>query len=173
MNNIFFLEEYIYFTEDINILLNENLISSVYTKIYSMSASEIKEKLLNYKIKAIDKLQKFGFDKNEINNIINKISKKYKNIKINKISDVNTKNSQKFINSISHDIKKELNNKNIQHRFGEGKLIVSMTGWFIVAIIGTMILMTSITGFLSIPVYWFFMLCLYQLIINKYIDDYY
>jgi len=171
--NIYLIEEYIYLSEDVNILFHENLISSFQNKLASMSMVDMKNKLLSNKDKAIDKLKRNGFNQQTIDKIINKIVNKYKNkIKIEKLSDANMNNAKKFIKSIGNDIKKELSQYDIKNRFSEGKLILSVIALFIIAFMGTLLLIITIKGILLIPLFWFFILVTYQLITQKYINEY-
>jgi len=166
------IEECVYFMEDYEIL-QENVFHDLQDKLFSLSINDIKNKILNYKKKADNKLQKQGFSKKYIDSFTNKIAKDVKNkIKINKISDINKQNTSKFINQLYMKVKNELkNNTDLKNKIGEGKFILSTIFLFIVSVIGTIILIVSISGILLLPFFWFLMMIMYQLLVNKYLED--
>jgi len=170
----FLIEDCIFLIEDYTILYEANLFNKLQDKLSNLSIVDIKNKLLNYKQKADDRLMRLGFSKKFINQTVNKISNDIKNkIHINSMSDVNTKNANIFIKKLSNKIKKELkNNADMQARFGEVKFITSVIALFIFSVMGTLTLIMTIKGILIIPLFWFFIIVIYQILISKYIDDF-
>jgi len=172
--NIYLIEECIYFMEDYEIL-QENVFHNIQNKLFSLSINDIKNKISDHKKKADDKLQRKGFSKKFIDSFTKKIAKDVKNkIKIDSVKDINKKNINKFYNLLQYKIKKELQNDiNLKYRFGEGKFILSVIVLFIISISGTLAFMTSFSGFLVLPFFWFLMSFIYHILVSKYIDEYY
>ena len=170
----FLIEDCIFLIEDYTILYEANLFSKLQDKLSSLSISDMKNKILDYKQKADDKLLRLGFSKKFIDQTTSKLANSVKNkIHINNVSDANKKNANMFIKKMSKKIKNELkNNADMKSRFGELKFIASVIALFIVSVMGTISLIITIKGILLLPIFWFFMTVIYQLLINKYLSDY-